>query len=281
MTCQNFAVQRVCRQPAWVQAGAAERYKALSDRIRLAEARLVFARWRDAAKAADAARAQASAAEAQVTYQQAKEIFPRNAQDHCFDGPYYAASHDRWLVLAQNGLQWEMQQAVIRDGRVMARRGIGRFFIKQLDLSLLPRKVKAATIYTRLNNGHMSEYSFRLDGKRWHWIEWGASEFYLEQAAHRWVIGQSDQVSAGKMLVPGRAEVPPAMRALPFVERDLYEPGNMVLHWAGDLNGDGLPEFITYRQIKEAWGTLLWSAVRSATGGITVKVIAEGSDGCS
>lgn len=224
---------------------------------------------------------QGSAAVAQVTYQQAKEIFPRNTQDHCFDGPYYAASHDRWLVLAQNGLQWEMQQAVIRNGRVLARRGIGRFFIKQLDLSLLPRKVKAATIYTRLNNGHMSESSFRLDGKRWRWIEWGASEFYLEQAAHRWVIGQSDQVSAGKMLVPGRAEVPPAMRALPFVERDLYEPGNMVLHWAGDLNGDGLPEFITYRQIKEAWGTLLWSAVRSATGGITVKVIAEGSDGCS
>ena len=32
------------------QARAAERYKALSDRIRVAEARLVFARWRDAAR---------------------------------------------------------------------------------------------------------------------------------------------------------------------------------------------------------------------------------------
>src|SRR5215831_8222910 len=38
------------------QARAAERYKAVSDKIRLAEARLVFARWRDAAAAADAAR---------------------------------------------------------------------------------------------------------------------------------------------------------------------------------------------------------------------------------
>ncbi len=35
------------------QARAAERYKALSDRIRVAEARLVFARWRDAARSAD------------------------------------------------------------------------------------------------------------------------------------------------------------------------------------------------------------------------------------
>ncbi|MCB2079532.1 MAG: AAA family ATPase, partial [Novosphingobium sp.] len=49
------------------QARAAERYKALSDKIRLAEARLVFARWRDAAAAADAARAEAQAAEARVT----------------------------------------------------------------------------------------------------------------------------------------------------------------------------------------------------------------------
>ncbi len=36
------------------QARAAERYKALSDKIRVAEARLVFARWRDAAAAAEA-----------------------------------------------------------------------------------------------------------------------------------------------------------------------------------------------------------------------------------
>src|ERR1700760_4114587 len=41
------------------QARAAERYRALSDAIKLAEARLVFARWRDAAEAAEAARAEA------------------------------------------------------------------------------------------------------------------------------------------------------------------------------------------------------------------------------
>src|SRR5689334_22755225 len=45
------------------QARAAERYRKLSDQIRIAEARLIFARWREAAAAADAARAEAEAAE--------------------------------------------------------------------------------------------------------------------------------------------------------------------------------------------------------------------------
>jgi len=48
------------------QAKQAERYRALSDQIRTAEARMIFARWRDAAAAADAAKAEATAAEAQV-----------------------------------------------------------------------------------------------------------------------------------------------------------------------------------------------------------------------
>jgi chromosome segregation protein len=48
------------------QARAAERYTRLSDQIRTAEARMIFARWRDAAAAADAARAEAQAAERAV-----------------------------------------------------------------------------------------------------------------------------------------------------------------------------------------------------------------------
>ena len=39
------------------QAKAAERYRKLSDQIRIAEGRLIFARWREAAEAADAAKA--------------------------------------------------------------------------------------------------------------------------------------------------------------------------------------------------------------------------------
>jgi chromosome segregation protein len=48
------------------QAKAAERYTRLTDEIRVAEARLIYARWRDAAKAADAARAEAKQAETLV-----------------------------------------------------------------------------------------------------------------------------------------------------------------------------------------------------------------------
>jgi chromosome segregation protein len=48
------------------QARSAERYRRLSDDIRIAEARLVFARWREAALAADAARKEAAAADAAV-----------------------------------------------------------------------------------------------------------------------------------------------------------------------------------------------------------------------
>ena len=52
------------------QARAAERYTALSHKIKLAEARLVFARWRDAASAAEAARTAAQGADAGVSQAQ-------------------------------------------------------------------------------------------------------------------------------------------------------------------------------------------------------------------
>lgn len=48
------------------QARQAERYKALSGQIQCVEARLVFARWRDAAAAADAARMESEGAEGRV-----------------------------------------------------------------------------------------------------------------------------------------------------------------------------------------------------------------------
>ncbi|WP_239804708.1 chromosome segregation SMC family protein [Croceicoccus hydrothermalis] len=53
------------------QAKAAEKYRELSDTIRTGEARLLFARWRDAASAAETARAAARQAEANVTAAQA------------------------------------------------------------------------------------------------------------------------------------------------------------------------------------------------------------------
>ena len=48
------------------QARSAERYRKLSDDIRIAEGRLIYARWRDAAAAADSARAEAKSADEAV-----------------------------------------------------------------------------------------------------------------------------------------------------------------------------------------------------------------------
>lgn len=62
------------------QAKAAERYTALSEQIRVAEARLVFARWRDAAAAAEAARKEAQATDARVGTTQREAYAAQQAQ---------------------------------------------------------------------------------------------------------------------------------------------------------------------------------------------------------
>jgi chromosome segregation protein len=62
------------------QARQAERYKALSDQIQQAEARLLFARWRDAAAAAADARKQAEAAEIRVSETQSAVSEAQKAQ---------------------------------------------------------------------------------------------------------------------------------------------------------------------------------------------------------
>ena len=56
------------------QARAAERYTALSTQIRVAEARAIFARWREAAASAEAAKAEAQAAEAAVAAAQEAQM---------------------------------------------------------------------------------------------------------------------------------------------------------------------------------------------------------------
>ena len=63
------------------QARAAERYIRLSEDIRIAEARLIFARWREAAAAADAARAEAKAAsDAVIAAQEAQMAAAAHAE---------------------------------------------------------------------------------------------------------------------------------------------------------------------------------------------------------
>ena len=62
------------------QARAAEKYRKLSEDIRVAEGRLIYARWRDAAAAADQARRDADAAEAAVKAAQEKLDLVAKAQ---------------------------------------------------------------------------------------------------------------------------------------------------------------------------------------------------------
>lgn len=91
------------------QARAAERYRAVSDKIRLAEARLVFARWRDAAAAADAARAEAKAADERVLVAQGLTKAAQDAQhkaagalaqarDELFDRRQDSAAHGQRMA---------------------------------------------------------------------------------------------------------------------------------------------------------------------------------------
>ncbi|HEX7781420.1 MAG TPA: chromosome segregation protein SMC [Sphingobium sp.] len=79
------------------QAKAAERYTRLSGEIRLAEGRAIFARWREAATAADAARVEAKAAEQSV-------VDAREAQEA-------AAAHARAAVDALAERRAEAQAA--------------------------------------------------------------------------------------------------------------------------------------------------------------------------
>ncbi|WP_448659347.1 chromosome segregation SMC family protein [Sphingomonas sp. CJ99] len=82
------------------QARQAEKYRALSDQIRVAEARMIHSRWREAARAADAAKAEEKAADALVAdrmaAQEASAAHARAATDRLADARAAAlAAHDR------------------------------------------------------------------------------------------------------------------------------------------------------------------------------------------
>ncbi|MEO6579591.1 MAG: chromosome segregation protein SMC [Sphingomicrobium sp.] len=63
------------------QARAAERYRVLTEKIRAAEAKLLFARWSEANQAADAAHAEAQASEGEVTRLQGAVRVAQDAQE--------------------------------------------------------------------------------------------------------------------------------------------------------------------------------------------------------
>ena len=106
------------------QARAAERYRALSDRIRLAEGAMVFARWRDAAAAAEAARAALAQAEAAVEAAQGLAAQAQSAQhaaaadlatarEDLFDRRQDAQAHAQRM--AQLGMQLQAAEDRLAD----------------------------------------------------------------------------------------------------------------------------------------------------------------------
>ena len=108
------------------QARAAERYKAVSERIRIAEARMVFARWRDAADAADAARREAKASEEAVVNAQAAARAAQLAQhaaaaalaearDDLFDRRQDASAHGQRMASLTTQLEAAEQRLADLD----------------------------------------------------------------------------------------------------------------------------------------------------------------------
>lgn len=112
------------------QARAAERYSAISDRIRVAEARLVFARWRDAAAAADAGRTAAADAEAAVAAAQAEANHAQAAQhtagdalakarETLFDRRQHASTHAQRMATLSATRDAALQRLADLDRQIL------------------------------------------------------------------------------------------------------------------------------------------------------------------
>lgn len=219
--------------------------------------------------------------DAQVTYEHAKGIFAAGGQDFCFDGPYYAHSNDRWLALVSRGTRWSLETAVVSDGRVSARGGRPRFFIKWKDQAFFPGPVTSSKIISiKARTRLLGEEKFSLGGKIWRWIEWGADSFYLAQGAMTWTPSDDWYIPNVGTLALGHPVVPLKIRSSKDQYRDLESPGRMQLVWAGDLNGDLHPELVTFRQVKEAWSLMLWSSFIDRDGTMKLRLIAAEDDGC-
>ncbi|RYY45161.1 MAG: chromosome segregation protein, partial [Sphingomonadales bacterium] len=114
------------------QARQAERYRELSDRIRVAEARMIFARWRDAAAAADAAKKQADAAQALVSARTQAHEDAVAVQQRA--GETLATARAEALALRDRATDAMHRLATLRSERSTVERRIAE--LKQAELRL-------------------------------------------------------------------------------------------------------------------------------------------------
>nr|GLK20142.1 hypothetical protein GCM10017606_09680 [Microbacterium terregens] len=111
------------------QARQAERYRELSGRIRVAEARLIFARWRDAAAAADAARAEAKEADALVASRTAEQAAAEAAQVAAVAA---LGTHRGTAQAARDALS----EATHRREALVAQRGAAERRLRELEAAI-------------------------------------------------------------------------------------------------------------------------------------------------
>jgi chromosome segregation protein len=111
------------------QARQAERYRELSGRIRVAEARLIFARWRDAAAAADAARKEARQADALVASRTAEQAAAEAAQVAAVAA---LGTHRGTAQAARDALS----EATHRREALVAQRGAAERRLRELEAAI-------------------------------------------------------------------------------------------------------------------------------------------------
>lgn len=221
------------------------------------------------------------------TYEQAKGIFPSGQQDYCLDGIYRAKKSDKWLAMvrANNGL--ELQEALISEsGIVKPKFGKAYWFIKNKTALLSKGAVTESRIKRiKTNNPRRTASSFRFNQKNWHWVEWGsdAQSFYLTDGINQWSSidwpePQSKEITISRVKVPAEYM---ANAPQPDPEGRDYQVGEYNLEWAGDLNNDGLLDFIVGWKGKETWGNHLWLGTKGKNGHLRFILVAEGNDGCS
>ncbi|MCY7398898.1 MAG: AAA family ATPase, partial [Sphingomonas bacterium] len=114
------------------QAKAATRYRILTDKIRLAEARLVFARWSEAERAASAASEEARVAEGEVARLRNDMLGAQKLQEQAATG--LAARRDAALVARDQGRSLAHQLATARAERDTAVRRLAE--LDRLALAL-------------------------------------------------------------------------------------------------------------------------------------------------